>query len=389
MLIPYRVKNPWKRFPVATVTLMALNVLTYIVTTHALLGIREEILHRYAFQFGQTPAYTMLTSLFLHGDLMHLAGNMLFFWVFAPSVEDRLGIPRYLLVYFVTGAIGNLLQGVVDQQMLGHALPGIGASGCIMGIMGAYWYLFSWSTVCVFYWFFWLWHGIWEVQALWIIGLFVALDLWSGMTGPGNGIANFAHVGGGIAGTLCCMALGMKRDSARMSRAREMQADLKDLNRVPPADLEIMRREDPQNLAILRALLGWAERLDRLEILHTAFSEAGPDIVEQDPGLVGRYLLAHHGDPAHYRPSQLLRIARHLEVSPDPGQACQIYQMVIHHHPAAPEHEVALYRLALCCWDRFRDAATARTHLNTLLTQYPYGAMEPGAQALLRQLGPE
>lgn len=184
LIIPYRVKNPWKRFPIATVSLIGLNILIYLFTTEFFLTIRDDVLRHYAFQLGESSFFTIFSAMFLHGDLMHLAGNMLFFWVFGPAVEDRLGIPRFLLVFFATGIMGSLLQAGVDVAMYGQTLPGIGASGCVMGILGAYWFLFSWSTVCVFYligFFFRFWYGVWEVQALWVIGLYVLLDLAQGI----------------------------------------------------------------------------------------------------------------------------------------------------------------------------------------------------------------
>lgn len=391
LLIPYRVKNPWKRFPYATVVLMAVNVFVYVGTV--VFAARGGALDAYAFHFGVTGVHTLFTSLFLHGDLMHLTGNLLFFWVFGPAVEDRLGIPKFLLVYFVAGIVGNLLQAQLDVTMLGVAVPVIGASGCITGVLGAYWWLFSWSTVCVFYFFmiiFRIWYGVWEVQALWIIGLYILLDLIQGfLFGGSSGVANFAHVGGGLAGVLLCLALRAPRDSAEVSQAKHVQAEVKDLSRVPPMNLEIMHRADPHNADILRAILAWTDRLDRLDIVHRAFRTAGPTLAEREPGLVGQYLLAHEGDHTLYTSRHLMGVARHMESASDPRHAARLYEMVITHHASTPEHEVALYRLALCCWDRFQNAEYARAYLTQLLSRYPCGSMEPHARALLRQMGPE
>jgi len=168
LFLPYRVKNPWKHFPYTTVAIIAVNVLVYSLTTESFLHIREEVVEGYAFQFGVSSFMSLFYAMFLHQDIFHIGGNMLFLWVFGPAVEDRLRPGRYLLVYFATGIVGALLQSFIDTAA-GHSAPCIGASGCIMGVMGAYWYLFSWSTVCVFYWIF-IRLGVWEIDAFWVIG---------------------------------------------------------------------------------------------------------------------------------------------------------------------------------------------------------------------------
>lgn len=100
MLIPYRVKNPTKHFPFATLGLITANIIVYILTTDSFLAIREDVVERYAYAFGVSPFINFITAAFLHTDPFHLLGNMLFLRVFGPPVEDRLRIPRYLAVYW-------------------------------------------------------------------------------------------------------------------------------------------------------------------------------------------------------------------------------------------------------------------------------------------------
>lgn len=391
MLIPYRVKNPWKKLPIATLSLIAINVLVFLLTSEGGLEIKETVARLYAYQLGVSPLFNLVTAMFLHADILHLAGNMLFFWVFGPSVEDRLGIPRYLLLYFTTGIMACVAQGLLDIMMHGTTLPGIGASGCIMGVLGAYWYLFSWSTVCVFYWFGWFIRGVWEVEALWIIGLFILIDLIEGIVyGGANGVANFAHLGGGISGVLLCMALRMPRDSEALSHAKASHADMKDLSLVSLVDLDIMRRHDPQNPEILQAMLSQAIMTGHQNMLHRAFADAGPTLIMKDPRLVARYLLKADGDPTIYTPSHLIRIARSLEETTskdDAANAIDIYRLVLQYHKDALDNELTLFRLASCYWQKYHDAARAKTCLQEQLTRYPYGSMEEYARALLRQIG--
>lgn len=388
MLIPYRVKNPWKRFPYATISIIALNVLVYLLTTESFLQIREDVVVNYAFQFGVSPFLTIFTAMFLHGDLFHIGGNMLFFWVFAPPVEDRLGIPRFLAVYFLTGITGDLLQSIIDVSVHGGTYPSIGASGCIMGIMGAYWFLFSWSKVCIFYWFGWFFRGVAEIAAFWVIGFYLVMDIAEGyFTHGGNGVANFAHVGGSVSGALLCLAMRMKRDSAELSEAKATQAEVKDLSLLSLSELEVMRKADPQNPEILRAMLRPAVSLGKVDALYRAYQEAGPALIDKAPDLVLVYLLRMQGDYSLYTPAQLIRLARHAEETPNPQQALAIYQVIREHYPQAMENEMALYRTALCYKDKLRDHVNARASLQELVARYPFGTLEPYARVLMKELG--
>ncbi len=387
MLIPYRVKNPWKKFPIATVSIISLNVLIYLCTTEYGLVIRDSVVEHYAFQLGESNFFCIFSAMFLHADIFHILGNMLFFWVFSPPVEDRLGIPRFLLVYFLTGIAGDLLQALLDVMTGGQVRPGLGASGCIMGIMGAYWYLFSWSTVCVFYWFGIFARGVWEVQAIWIIGIFVALDIVEGIfSGSSGGVANFAHVGGGLSGLLLCLLLRIKRDTEQVSQAKASHAEVKDLTLVPLGDLEIMRRDEPLNADVIKAIMKVAPSLGRSDMIERAFADAGSVLITQSPELVVRYLLSYRGDHSIYTPAHLLRLARHAESGQNTQHILAIYDLILSNHPKAPETEIALYRSALCSWQRCHDPVNARTCLQELLTRYPFGSLEQHAKSLLREL---
>ncbi len=341
MLIPYRVKNPWKRFPYATLSIIALNVMIYALTTDYFLVIRDEAVQKFAYDFGRSSFFAIFSAMFLHENIIHIAGNMLFFWVFSPPVEDRLGIPKYLLLYFSAGIIGFLAQALLDVMIAGNTLPALGASGAIMGVMGAYWYLFSWSTVCVFYWIGWFFHGVWEIRAFWVIGVSLALDLAEGIyfasVHGGNGVANFAHVTGGATGILLCLALRMKRDSDAVSRAKETQAEMRDLSLMPLRDLETMRQADPLNVDVLHAMLAQTVRMGREDMMVRAFREAGPQLVDKDPGLVQSYIFQLHGDPKAFTPQQLMRLAAYAELSQQPQRALDTYQLIHDQYPDSAE----------------------------------------------------
>lgn len=387
LIVPYRVKNPWKHFPVATVCIIALNVIVFLCTTEDL-NVTDSAIAHYALTLGDSPFYTFFTAMFLHAEIMHIAGNMLFFWVFAPSVEDRLGIPRFLILYFSAGIIGDILQGLLDIMLHGQTIPGLGASGCIMGVMGAYWYLYSWSKVCIFYWFFVI-VGVWEVAAIWVMGFFLAENLVEGYLSKsaGGGVANFCHLGGLGAGALFCMAMRMKRDSGQVSDAKAVQSEVKHLEYLPLAELEVLHRDEPQNAEILRAMIQPALRKGRTDTLEKAFVDVGQSLVADDPDLAAWYLLKLHGNPTLYTPAQLLRIGKQCEGTPDPAEANDVYDLLIQNFPQAPEIEMALYRMALTYRDHLRDPVNARVCLQELLQRYPFGSLESHARQLLSQMG--
>jgi len=392
-VIPYRVKNPAAGFPFATACLIAINVIIYCLTSENLLVIKDHILNRYGFTMGASPVQNILTASFLHAEPTHLLGNMLFLWVFGGPVEDRLKIPRYLLVYLLTGCAGWLLQGALDLAAMGKATPGIGASGCIMGILGAYWYLFPLSTVCLAYfvWFFFrIWYGIWEVAALWVIGFYLIGDLaygaLFGASGIGGGVAYFAHVGGGFTGVLICLLLRPKRDTEAISEAKAIQADLKDITLLPLHALEPMLEEDPCNPELIRALVKPALSLNQKEAIDRAMARAGPEMVDKDPDFVLYYLTVLDGKVEIYRPVHLLRLAMAMERRGRPEQAIHIYQMLDSAYPTAPDVETALYRMASCYWNSFKDAENARNCLREMARRFPKGQMTPYGRALWSQI---
>jgi membrane associated rhomboid family serine protease len=145
---------------------------------------------------------TLLTSMFMHGGFLHIAGNMLFLWVFGNNIEDRLGRVKFLLFYLLAGLIAVYTQALIDTS---STAPTIGASGAIAGVLGAYALLFPKARVLtlIFIIFF---VTLVEIPALillavWFILQFVpALGQVAVETGGGEGVAYFAHVGGFLFG---------------------------------------------------------------------------------------------------------------------------------------------------------------------------------------------
>ena len=172
---------------------------------------------------GPTPGsvyLTLFTSMFMHGGIAHIAGNMLFLWIFGDNIEDRLGHVRYLIVYLVCGVIASLAHVFAtaafapDQSSL--LVPSLGASGAISGVLGGYILLYPSRRVTVF-----LFRFLTQVPAWVAIGIWFAFQLVSGlgMLGGGSqagGVAYAAHVGGFVAGLVLVKFFAIGRRSGNI-----------------------------------------------------------------------------------------------------------------------------------------------------------------------------
>jgi rhomboid family protein len=156
---------------------------------------------------GPTPGsvyFTLFTSMFMHGGFAHIAGNMLFLWIFGDNIEDRLGHVKYVVFYLVCGVIASLAHvfttGVFANTESSMLVPSLGASGAISGVLGGYLLLHPKRRVTVI-----LFRFLTDVPAYVAIGIWFAFQLISGLgiLGGGSqqgGVAYAAHIGGFIAG---------------------------------------------------------------------------------------------------------------------------------------------------------------------------------------------
>ena len=166
---------------------------------------------------------TVFTSMFLHGGIMHIIGNMLFLWVFGGNLEDRLGHVKFLVFYLAAGFAAAMAQVGIDME---SQVPMVGASGAIAGVLGAYLLLYPFSRINTLFIF--IFITVVPVPAALVLGLWFVLELFKGVGSLGvetigGGVAYFAHVGGFVAGLLM-MAFYKKliREPIIPSRPRRM-----------------------------------------------------------------------------------------------------------------------------------------------------------------------
>jgi membrane associated rhomboid family serine protease len=204
-VLPLRDNVPTRSRPVVTWALIAANVLVWVLYQLPDLerSVDELAYHPCEVEgscptIGQGWMVTALTSMFMHGSWAHLLGNMLFLWVFGNNIEDRLGRIRFLPFYVVCGGIAGLVQSAVDSR---SDTPLIGASGAIAGVLGAYILLYPRAEV---------WSIIIPIPIPFRVPAFIVLGVWflfqflyaGGQSEGGGGVADWAHVGGFVAGML-------------------------------------------------------------------------------------------------------------------------------------------------------------------------------------------
>jgi rhomboid family protein len=194
-MIPLRDVIPSRTTPWVTFALIGLNIAVYL--WGLTLGERgyEELLLTYGLVPADFSWLTLLTSMFLHGGLGHVASNLLSLWIFGDNVEDRFGHGRFLIFYLLAGTAAALAQVWANPD---STIPLVGASGAISGVMGAYLVMFPHSRILVLLFLF-LFIDIIEIPALVYLGVWFLYQILSGMgsaNGGGEMIAFWAHVGG-------------------------------------------------------------------------------------------------------------------------------------------------------------------------------------------------
>jgi membrane associated rhomboid family serine protease len=215
-MIPLRDDQPCFSTPFVNYFLIAVNLVVFLWE----ISIGHRALNIFMLEFGVVPHHTiamltghsydpaatailpLITSMFLHASVLHVAGNMLFLWIFGDNVEDYLGHFRYLVFYLVSGLAASATHIMLN---LSSRVPSVGASGAIAGVMGAYFILYPRARVLI--WFppiFLFYVPAWLMLGYWFVGNFLSgtVTAIAETNQTSGGIAFWAHVGGFVAGIL-------------------------------------------------------------------------------------------------------------------------------------------------------------------------------------------
>jgi membrane associated rhomboid family serine protease len=233
-LFPLRDNIPTDRFPFVTVALILANAFVYFFLQDGLWSLPQdglggdwpistyaaipcEVTGQCNVQVGgPSPVLTLFTSMFMHGSLLHLGGNMLFLWIFGNNVEDSMGPVKFVAFYLLGGLAADAGQILVH---MGSDVPSVGASGAVAGVLGGYLLLFPGARVVtlVFIIFF---FTILELPAILFLGIWIlqqAVFAYFDLLQPsgGGGVAYFAHLGGFIFGLLFIRVFASERRRRR------------------------------------------------------------------------------------------------------------------------------------------------------------------------------
>ncbi len=204
-MIPIRDDNPTSTAPIVTVGLIIGNVVVFVLQFMQ----PPELQVQTVYTWGAIPLrlftggnpldwVTLITSMFMHGGLLHLGGNMLYLWIFGNNIEDRLGHVKFFFFYILCGLVAALGHALLNRA---SDIPMVGASGAISGVLGAYILLFPRAHVMVLIIFFFILRFI-AVPAFVVLGLWFVMQLSGilGGTSEGGGVAYMAHIGGFVFG---------------------------------------------------------------------------------------------------------------------------------------------------------------------------------------------
>ena len=205
MLFPYKDDNPRILVPYVTYAIISINVLIFVFQLN--MGMVSSAAEReFIYRFGFIPAnfsiITVFTSMFLHGGISHIMGNMWFLWVFGDNVEGVLDHVKFAVFYIICGLAATMSQLFVDPS---STIPMVGASGAIAGVLGMYMIRFPHARVHVFA-FIIIFFTTFRIPAMFVLGFWFFNQLTNGLGSLGfdttGGVAWFAHIGGFISGVM-------------------------------------------------------------------------------------------------------------------------------------------------------------------------------------------
>ena len=211
-MFPLRDENRSERTPHVTRVLIILNIIVFLPFLYSTLFPEDKGMLLFTsslfYSFTMIPAnilqarnlYTLLTSMFLHADIFHIGGNMLFLYIFGDNVEDAFGHLPYLLFYFICGLAADFAHILSLTTPMELIIPTLGASGAISGVLGAYIVMYPRARILTLILFRFIY--IVRIPAVFFLGFWFLLQLLYTSVGIGGGVAYWAHIGGFVTGMI-------------------------------------------------------------------------------------------------------------------------------------------------------------------------------------------
>ncbi len=329
------------------------------------------VVFAHGFRPADPSATALLTSMFLHGGFMHLAGNMLFLWIYGDNVEHRLGRWRYLAAYLGTGVLATVSHAVLD---LGSALPMVGASGAISGVLGFYFVWFPRNRVRLWIMFFPFFMNVVYAPARLVLGVYLIVDnllpFLATRGAGGGGVAYGAHIGG-FAGGLAYAWWSARREvhaqPAEVEPGAPAESDQTpaESERGAPAADPLVVDADPSSTRGIRLLIATGE--------HEAAAAA---YFRLSPARTVRLLM----------PRDSLEFARWLANHDHADAALVVYQRHLRDYPLGPNLAEAHLGAGLVQLYARNQPTAAYQHLMAVLDTDPHAETEAYARRALADI---
>ncbi len=385
LYLPVRAKNPPESLPAATIILIAINVIVFFLTSDGA-QIHEHIVRDHGSLPNEFVWSRTISAIFLHADLFHLIGNMWFLYLFGFAVEGRLKTLKFLIGYFVAGFAGDFLQRAANFST--GELNGIGASGATMGIMGMALFMFPYSLVELFYWFFFkAGIAIWHMR--WIAVLYIGLDLVQGFAFMGDEVGHFAHLGGAGAGFLICYLFRPKRDARDVSHAKAIISQTSVLTGLTPDELKKLWHTNPHDYAILAQwyMAEVKESGSVSEECRELVRQKMTHLLDKIPLMdLGTILMGFVGQGLEVSNGALITVGVRLSETGNATQGIKLLEAVLRHEPTEDDAQAAVFRMSLIYENQFFDFKQAAKGYRHVLASFPMGAFAPQAEMRLRAL---
>jgi len=401
--IPYATDRATRRVPYATYGLLLVNLLVFV----SMSSLRNaQSLQAAFYHLGFVPSqghwYSVITSMFVHADIFHLLGNMLFLWLFGVLVEDALGSLVFIVFFVGSQLAANVLHVLIAQELTaGLNTPLIGASGAVAGLLGLVAVRFARTKVRVFYWVV-VKAGVFEVSTLVFVGCWLAWNLYQGITWVASEVvaggvpssapvAYWAHIGGFCFGMLGAAALSMRHEGRQeYLLARLKQNPLAVSGYDVTSELETLAGDRSQDPEVHHALARQYLLARRPQVAGETYMKA-----------VGLYLRSGDALEAVNTYTELLTcfpdcvlpladqfgIACALEQQGKYALALQAFDKLSNSYPDTPEAETSLVRAGQLCVSKLGNPRLAVRLFSSLLEQYPGTEWRQFVEQRIAELG--